>query len=212
METDYQDRIDLYLSGRMPFVDRINFETDLEHNKELQDQYQFTLALQEEFRDRKQKKELIDIWKTDIEDSSGDNDTYSNDDEPHDIITHRHKRTWYRRLGWAAAAILLLLFIIALPDTKQHKNKDFSHIETYQPNTTYDQHIRPDIVKEVSSQERTISNKKLTLKQQKKYWEQAVLYHQNGQRQECVRCLKVLSQQEGIYKEKADSLLYLINK
>ena len=94
MEANYQDKIDMYLSARMPFVDRLNFETELEQNPELQEQYQFTLSLQSELQDRKAKMSLINSWK----DESGN---YSDDttddftDEQTFVPLGNRKRIWY---------------------------------------------------------------------------------------------------------------------
>ena len=208
MDTNYQDRIDLYLSGRMPFVDRLNFEEELKNNSELQDQYQFTVLLQEEMLDRKTKKELIQSW-NDSDDSMDSTDFIEEDVEFVSINSARKK--WYRTLGWvAAAAVFLLLFIIIWPESS-HQKRDMVQAEQrkqlYSPQMQLDKRY----VEEVAyHDEISTSKERLSYEQQRKCWDKAQYYRAHGQRDECVRCLKILLQQEGMYRDKADSLLHVI--
>lgn len=211
MEANYQDKIDMYLSGRMPFVDRLNFETELEQNPELQEQYQFTLSLQSELQDRKAKMSLINSWK----DESGN---YSDDttddftDEQTFIPLGNRKRIWYRRVGWAAAAVFLILFFISLPDSKNHHhghNQEIAQSQYDEP-SSHSTHFGSHNSSEVASPDLTSPAESLSLYEQEKYWQRAQYYKSQGQREECIRCLRVLLQQDGEYHHKADSLLHVI--
>lgn len=211
METNYQDRIDLYLNGKMPFVDRLNFESELESNAELQEQYRFTLSLQDELVDRQRKMDLIDSWKDDPEELLSEEASSSMDDEVEFTpIDSSRKRKIYRRIGWAAAAILLLLFVIALPDS-QNQKYEIAKSEKSEEQTAHTVQLDRSHMDEVSFQEDVSTPvEKLTLTQQKKYWQRAQYYQKHGQREECMKCLQVLLQQDGIYRDKADSLLHVI--
>lgn len=212
METNYQDRIDLYLSGKMPFVDRLNFESELISNAELQEQYQFTLALQDELEDRQRKIDLIDSWKDDPEELPIEEASSLMDEEVEfTAIDSSRKRKIYRRIGWgAAAAVLLLFFVIALPEAPNRKYRE-TRSEKLAKQTLPTMQLDRRHVDEVSFKDDiSIPDENLTLLQQKNYWERALYYHNHGQRDECIKYLRVLLHQEGIYRTKADSLFHII--
>lgn len=211
MKANYQDNIDMYLSGRMPFVDRFNFETELEQNPDLQKQYEFTLSLQSELQDRKAKMSIINSWKDELSNYSGDSsDNFT--EESALIPLANKKRIWYRRVGWVAAAAFLIWFFISLPDSNKHHYEHNQGItesqaeESFVHSSQFNAHHTAEVV----SHDLTSPIEKLSLQQQEKYWQRAQYYRVQGQREECIRCLRVLLQQEGLYHQKADSLLHVI--
>lgn len=207
MEATNQDRIDLYLSGRMPFVDRLNFEFELETNLELRELYQFTLSLQTELHDRRTKRNLIANWKEETDELATNDVDASPNDEEYPTFSNNRKKIWYRRIGWAAAAVFLLLFLISLPDSKQEKRSKIVKSEMHQSSKSTPLQLDKQMVREVSSQNMTTPAKKLTIQQQQIYWKRAQNFKSTGQYDECVKCLCILQRQEGIYRQKADSML-----
>ncbi len=207
METNYQDRIDLYLSGQMPFVDRFNFEAELESNPELKEMYDFTLLLQDELWDRHRKKETIENWKKESDDQLSDKWDNTDVGEPFYPPLISKKKIWYRRIGWAAAAIFLILLFITIPDSKHRDGKEIAEVDAVEASHSNQSKLRQGQVMEVSSQDLVAPVEKLTIKQQKIYWERALYQKSHGQRDDCIKTLRILLQQDGVYRDKADSLL-----
>jgi len=212
MNTNYQDQIDLYLSGKMSKDGQRVFETELHSNCELNNQYLFTLAIQNEFQDRKQKKNKIIGWRreaTDIRSCPSD----INDDSRlvFENLKRRHIR--YRRIGLVAATVVFVFFLAILP--KSQSSRDSQHPKI--TNMESSRHNSTDITNvplkdDISQIQRTSHGAKLSTQQQEIYWERAKILHKQGKREDCVEYLKILIKQEGVYSQNADSLLHDIYK
>ena len=211
MEECYQDKIDMYLCNRMSLLDRLNFETELEQNPELQKQYQFTLSLQEELHDHRAKMILINSWKKEVDGYSDDTIGVSRDNDYTINPQMSRKRIWYRRIGWIAAVAFFILFFISLPTTKENQLKNNPEITQTQVEHPCSSSLFDSSQPiEVSSSNLTSPVEKLSYQQQERYWQCAQYHMAKGHREECVRYLRVLSQQEGIYQHKADSMLRIV--
>lgn len=62
MNIEYQEKIDNYVLGKMTTEERKSFEEELTVNKELREQYDFTLQLKNAITSRQEKLKLLKFW------------------------------------------------------------------------------------------------------------------------------------------------------
>ena len=101
----------------------------------------------------------------------------------------------------------IILLFITFPDSKHHDGKEIAEADAVEASHSERSELRQGQVVEVSSQDLVAPVEKLTIKQQKTYWERALYQKSHGQRDDCIKTLRILLQQDGVYRDKADSLL-----
>lgn len=65
MKQEFQDHIDDYLLGRMSDEDKMSFEKELKHNRELREQLEFTQNVQTATKSRNEKLTKMQEWEDD---------------------------------------------------------------------------------------------------------------------------------------------------
>lgn len=69
MKQEYQDRIDLYVTGKMTTEERAAFEEDMKKDPELKEQTEFLLSVSKSLKSRNDKLERMKRFKKDYEDA-----------------------------------------------------------------------------------------------------------------------------------------------
>ena len=103
MKQEYQDRIDLYVTGRMTEEERMAFEEDMSKDTELKEQVEFTLSVSKSLKSRNDKLEKMKGFKKDYEENSDKHETPT--------VPVRNKLKFFY---WASsiAAVLVVGFFI----------------------------------------------------------------------------------------------------
>ena len=103
MKLEIQDRIDLYVTGRMTEEERLAFEEDMSKDTELKEQTEFTLSVSKSLKRRNDKMERMKGFKKDYEENADKHETPS-----------VHVRNKFKFFYWASsiAAVLVVGFFI----------------------------------------------------------------------------------------------------